>query len=253
MPLASPRWIFVPSKRIVENNYLFPAKPSSENLKIKETRTTGRSVCVPALQPVDVLLPPPPAVLSRLLVADFSPNSLQDSFFSLQIKFDYITISLHTVITPSGPGNVFILWTSEKSNQTDVRCLEVQQSDLGERKVVGQRNSFLTQQLLLLLRQLEVWVQLQQQKKSQSSRSNLNARPSAGSKVRKQNSHRIIVGTRRVDEARAAVEASGRKHGQLVDDARVWKQHLRAPIIWAGQEMTSRKGYDQGVHVWNNN
>ena len=91
MPLASPRRVIVLSKRIVDN--LFPAKANPENNK--ETRTTGRSVCVPALQPVDVLLPPPPAVLSRLLVADFSPNSLQDSFFSLQVKFYYIPISLH--------------------------------------------------------------------------------------------------------------------------------------------------------------
>lgn len=38
---------------------------------------------------------------------------------------------------------------------------------LGQREVVGQGHAFLTQQLLLLLRQLEVWVELQHQEKSQ--------------------------------------------------------------------------------------
>lgn len=38
---------------------------------------------------------------------------------------------------------------------------------LGQREVVGQRNAFLTKQLLLLLCQLEVWVELQQKKKCQ--------------------------------------------------------------------------------------
>lgn len=40
----------------------------------------------PALQPVDVLLPPPPAVLGRLLVADFPPNFLQDSLLGLETE-----------------------------------------------------------------------------------------------------------------------------------------------------------------------
>lgn len=38
---------------------------------------------------------------------------------------------------------------------------------LGQREVVGKRNAFLTKQLLLLLCQVEVWVELQQKKKSQ--------------------------------------------------------------------------------------
>lgn len=100
------------------------------------------SLCVPALQPVDVLLPPAPAVLSRLLVANLSADSLQDPFLGLQRN-------------------------KTKSWSHSLRCEKLlrkrsSQSDLGEREVVGQRHSFLAQQLLFLLSQLEVWVQLQQ-------------------------------------------------------------------------------------------
>lgn len=38
----------------------------------------------PALQPIDVLFLPPPAVLSRLLVPDFPPDFLEDPFLCLR-------------------------------------------------------------------------------------------------------------------------------------------------------------------------
>lgn len=94
---------------------------------------------VPALQPVDVLLPPPPAVLSRLLVADFSPNSLQNSFLGLKTEQ--------------------LLSAERNKERGDPRW--AQHADLGEGQVAGQRNSFLAQQLLFLLGQLQFWVQLQ--------------------------------------------------------------------------------------------
>lgn len=64
--------------RLAEKN--LTTRLEMESLSATRRRSAGR---LPALQPVDVLLPPPPAVLSRLLVADLPPDLLQNSLLGL--------------------------------------------------------------------------------------------------------------------------------------------------------------------------
>lgn len=82
--------------------------------------------------------------------------------------------------------------------------------DLGERKVGGKRNSLLTQQLLLLLRQLEFSVELRHSRRRTES---LHSDLSTVSRTPnyRQKSHQIAVRARRVDMGCG-------EHGKLAND-----------------------------------